>query len=152
MVKLLDAFGKDTILIETVGAGQAEVDIVKLAHTVIIVTMPGGGDDIQSIKAGIMEIGDIFVVNKADRENADKAVVDIKSMLELSDEKAGRDPVIVKTVAITGQGTTELLEEIDKHQKYLKKAGSSPRQQEILEKELIEAIKDKTAKHIIKRL
>jgi LAO/AO transport system kinase len=122
VVKLLDAYGKDTILIETVGAGQAEVDIVKLAHTVIIVTMPGGGDDIQSIKAGIMEIGDIFVVNKADRGEADKKAREIEAMLELGQKTTWLPPVL-KTVARDGEGIGGLLETAQKHFKWLKESG-----------------------------
>lgn len=83
-VKILDALGKDIIFIETVGVGQAEVDIVKVADTVVLITMPGMGDDIQIIKAGIMEIGDIFVVNKADKEGCERLVTEIEMMLDLN--------------------------------------------------------------------
>ncbi len=123
VVKLLDAFGKDTILIETVGAGQAEVDIVTLAHTVIIVTMPGGGDDIQSIKAGIMEIGDIFVVNKADRGEADKKAREIEAMLELGSKVSSWLPPVLKTAAKDGEGIEELLDTAEKHFHWLKDSG-----------------------------
>jgi len=88
-IKVLDAAGKDYIIVETVGAGQLEVDIVKVAYTVIVVLAPSFGDEIQAIKAGLMEIGDIFVINKADRENADRAVIDLLSALELNTRKNG---------------------------------------------------------------
>ncbi|MCD6432329.1 methylmalonyl Co-A mutase-associated GTPase MeaB, partial [Candidatus Bathyarchaeota archaeon] len=80
-VKVLDASGRDVVIVETVGAGQSEVEIIKVAQTIVVVFAPGLGDEIQAIKAGVMEIGDIFVVNKADRENVDKSVMDIRAML-----------------------------------------------------------------------
>lgn len=123
VVKLLDAYGKDTIFIETVGAGQAEVDIVKIAHTTIIVTMPGLGDDIQTLKAGIMEIGDIFVVNKADREEADKKVMELEAMLELGQKRTSWQPPVIKTIARDGEGITELLDAAERHFKWLKDSG-----------------------------
>ena len=91
-VNILDAFGKEIIIVETVGAGQVEVDIVKLAHTSVVVTMPGGGDEIQALKAGIMEIGDVFVVNKADRDGAGRTFTEILMMLEMSDRRDGWTP------------------------------------------------------------
>lgn len=123
VVKLLDAFGKDTILIETVGAGQAEVDIMKIAHTTIVVTVPGLGDDIQTIKAGIMEIGDIFVVNKADRGEADKKATEIMAMLELGENERGWEPPVLTTVARDGKGMDELLKTSQEHYKWLKESG-----------------------------
>ncbi|UCE37722.1 MAG: methylmalonyl Co-A mutase-associated GTPase MeaB [Thermoplasmata archaeon] len=124
VVKLLDAFGKDTIFIETVGTGQAEVDIVKIAHTTIIVTMPGLGDDIQTIKAGIMEIGDIFVVNKADRQDADKKVMEIQAMLELGQKKNSWEPPVLKTTARDGVGIPELLDLAENHYRWLLESGN----------------------------
>ena len=151
-VRILDASGKDVVIVETVGAGQSEVDIIKIAQTVVVVLAPGLGDEIQAIKAGIMEIGDVFVVNKADRENANKAVSDIQAMLELADEKSKWEPAIVKTVAITGEGIDKLLEKIEEHKIYLEKGEASVRQKRIVETELVEAIKQKTAEHIIEAL
>lgn len=124
VVKLLDAFEKDTIFIETVGTGQAEVDVVKIAHTTIIVTMPGLGDDIQTIKAGIMEIGDIFVVNKADRGDADKKVMELQAMLELGQKKDSWEPPVVKTIARDGEGISELLDSAENHYKWLSESGN----------------------------
>ncbi len=151
-VHILDASGKDMVIVETVGAGQSEVDIIKVAQTVVVVLAPGLGDEIQAIKAGIMEIGDVFVVNKADRENANKAVTDIQAMLELGNEKNEWGPEIVKTVATTGEGTSKLLEKIEEHKKYLEKGEASLRRKRIVETELVEAIKQKTSDYIIESL
>jgi len=110
VAKILDAFGKDYVIIETVGVGQDEVEVVKTADIVLVVCVPGQGDSIQAIKAGIMEIADIFVVNKADRDGADQLTTDIESMLEL-DEGAGKSkPPIIKTIATKGEGIPELVE------------------------------------------
>jgi LAO/AO transport system kinase len=147
-VKVLDASGKDVVVVETVGAGQSEVEIVKLAHTIVIVLAPGLGDDIQAIKAGIMEIGDIFVVNKADRENVNKAILSIEAMLNMNPEREEWRPPVVKTTAITGEGITELLDKIDQHRKYQAGAIDTRRKQRV-ETELVEAIKEKVAEHII---
>jgi len=108
---VLDAAGKDYVIIETVGVGQAEVDIVRAADVTIVVLVPGAGDEVQALKAGIMEIANIFVVNKADREGADRVVSGIESYLSL--ESKGVRPVIVKTVATTGEGVPELVDAID---------------------------------------
>jgi LAO/AO transport system kinase len=93
-VKVLDIFGMDYIFVETVGVGQSEIDIVKLADTVIMVMVPGLGDDIQAIKAGIMEIGDIFAVNKSDRDGADRTAIEIEAMLDLNRTEGYRPPVL----------------------------------------------------------
>lgn len=117
-IKILDAFGKDIIIVETVGTGQDEVDIIKAADTVLVVTMPSLGDDIQAIKAGILEIGDIFVVNKSDLEYADKAVLELEMMLDFGEERPWKPPVI-KTVASTGEGIPTLVEAIESHMTFL---------------------------------
>ena len=151
-VRILDASGKDIVIVETVGAGQSEVNIIGIAQTIVVVLAPGFGDEIQAIKAGIMEIGDIFVVNKADRENADRAVVDIKAMLELSNPNDKWRPVIVKTIALTGEGTIELLQKIREHRKYLETSEGVLRLRSLVEREIVEAIKQKTTEHIIESL
>lgn len=150
--RILDAAGMDVIIVETVGAGQSEVDIIGIAHTIVVVFAPGLGDEIQAIKAGIMEIGDIFVINKADHQNANKAVADIQAILELGNEKSQWIPAIVKTIAITGEGTSQLLEKIDEHSKYIKKDGVNLRQKRMVEEELVEAIKQKITEHIVELL
>lgn len=122
-VNILDASGKEIVIVETVGAGQVEVDIVKLAHTSVVVAMPGGGDEIQALKAGIMEIGDIFVVNKADREGAEIAFSEIAMMLEMWNLKDRRTPPLLKTVATTGEGVEELGKAILSHYAYLDERG-----------------------------
>ncbi len=122
-VNILDAFGKDLVIVETVGAGQVEVEIVKLAHTSVVVTMPGGGDEIQAIKAGIMEIADIFVVNKADRADAGRTYSEILMVLEMSDRRDGYTPPVLRTVATTGEGVEELAQAILDHHCYLEAAG-----------------------------
>jgi len=112
---VLDAAGRDIVLIETVGVGQDEVDIVRTADVSIVVLVPGAGDDVQALKAGIMEIADIFVVNKADREGADRTVASIEAMLSLESFEGGRwRPPIVKTEATTGKGIAELAAAIER--------------------------------------
>jgi LAO/AO transport system kinase len=121
-VAVLDAWGATTIFIETVGTGQAEVDIVSAADTVVVVSSPGLGDSVQTLKAGVMEIGDIFVVNKADRPDADRAVVDLKMTLQMSPERAWQPPVLT-TVATTGEGVARLLAAVADHRRHLEDSG-----------------------------
>jgi LAO/AO transport system kinase len=116
---ILDASGKDIVIVETAGAGQSEVEIIKVAQTIVVMHAPGLGDDIQAIKAGIMEIADIFVVNKADRENANKTAIDIQAMLQLSNAKDKWKPPVLKTVALTGEGVAELIEKLEEHRCFL---------------------------------
>lgn len=118
-IKILDAAGFDYIFIETVGVGQSEVDIVKTADTTVVVSVPGLGDDIQAIKAGIMEIGDIFVVNKADRDGAERVVIELAQMLELNSHMGEWFPPILKTVAPRNEGIAELIDKINEHRDFL---------------------------------
>ncbi|HOS70001.1 MAG TPA: methylmalonyl Co-A mutase-associated GTPase MeaB [Bacillota bacterium] len=122
-VKVLDIFGMDYIFIETVGVGQSEIDIVKLADTVIMVMVPGLGDDIQAIKAGIMEIGDIFAVNKSDRDDAERTAAEIEAMLDFNRNEEYRPPVL-NIIARDNKGIEKLLELIEKHWEYENKSGS----------------------------
>ena len=108
-VKIMDAAGKDVIIVETVGVGQSEVDIVKAADTTLVVVVPGLGDDIQAIKAGILEIADIFTINKADRDGADKLNVELEMMLDLYQDKLDWRPPIKRTVAHRNEGIAELV-------------------------------------------
>ena len=117
---VLDASGRDRILIETVGVGQDEIDIVRLADITVVILVPGMGDDVQTIKAGIMEIADIFVINKSDREGTERVEREIRAMQSLEVRKDGWTPPIVKTVATTGEGTKELAASIADYEKYLK--------------------------------
>lgn len=117
---VLDASGRDRILIETVGVGQDEIDIVRLADITIVILVPGMGDDVQTIKAGIMEIADIFVINKSDREGAERVEREIRAMQSLDIRKDGWTPPIVKTVATEGTGMKELAAAIADYEAYLK--------------------------------
>ncbi len=145
-VKALDAFGKDKIIVETVGAGQNEVDIVRTADTVAVLVPPGSGDDVQMLKAGILEIADVFVVNKADVDGADRTVRDLREMVHMRDASplAGHhgagavvdveadaadddddawEPPIVETVAKTGEGVDTFLETLEQHRSWLGRTG-----------------------------
>ena len=122
---VMDALGMDIIIIETVGVGQDEVDIVKEAHTTCVVMVPGLGDDIQAIKAGILEIGDIFVVNKADREGADRTARELGTMLEMRHPAEGQwNPQVMKTEAQRGTGIDELTSEILAHRDFFLSSGT----------------------------
>jgi len=122
---VMDALGMDIIIIETVGVGQDEVDIVKAAHTTCVVMVPGLGDDIQAIKAGILEIGDIFVVNKADRDGADRTARELSTMLEFRSAPEGSwNPQVLKTEAQRGTGIEELVAEILLHRDHLMSSGT----------------------------
>ncbi|MFP5247413.1 MAG: methylmalonyl Co-A mutase-associated GTPase MeaB, partial [Thermoanaerobaculia bacterium] len=127
VVDILDAAGFDVVLVETVGVGQDEVEVVRTVQTNLVVLVPGMGDDIQAIKAGIMEIGDVFVVNKADRPGADKTVTEVTMMMSLVEEHGDWVPPIVKTIASRQQGIAELDEAIAKHYDYLAASGELDR-------------------------
>jgi len=121
IVTVFDAMGWDVIIVETVGVGQDEVEIVRTAHTSLVVMVPGLGDDIQAIKAGILEIGDIFVVNKADRPGADRTARDLDVMIDMNHPPEGEwRPPVVKTVAQKKDGIDELVGKIESHHEYLK--------------------------------
>ena len=119
---LLDAAGKQMILIETVGVGQGEIEIVRLADCTIVVLMPGMGDDVQNLKAGLMEIGDIFVLNKSDREGADRYEQQLKAVLQLIPEREGWKPPVVRTVATDNKGIAQLCDEIDRFRAHFEQA------------------------------
>jgi len=125
-IDLLDAAGFDPILVETVGVGQDEVDVMRTVDAVVVVTVPGLGDEIQAIKAGIMEIADVFVVNKADRPGVERAVRDLQFALELAEESR-RGTAIVKTVASRDEGLDELRSSLDRSYEALKASGDLER-------------------------
>ena len=127
VVDILDASGFDIVLVETVGVGQDEIEIIRTVQTNVVVLVPGMGDDIQAIKAGIMEIGDVFVVNKADRPGAEKTVTEVTMMMSLVEEHGDWIPPIVKTIASRGQGIEELDAAIAKHSDYLAASGELDR-------------------------
>ena len=123
-LRVLDAAGCDVVVIETVGVGQSEVEIAGLADTTLVLIAPGMGDGIQAAKAGILEIGDVYVVNKADREGADQVRRDLRNMLALAERpEDGWRPPIVQTVASTGQGVDEVVEKIEAHRAWLESSG-----------------------------
>ncbi len=124
LITVLDAAGYDVVLVETVGVGQDEVDIVKEADSVIVVLVPGLGDDIQAIKAGIMEIADVFVINKADRDGAERLEREILAMLDLAAEAPLWRPPVIKTVATKEEGAKELCEALNRHDAFIKAAGA----------------------------
>jgi LAO/AO transport system kinase len=120
---ILDSAGFDYIIFETVGVGQSELDVVKVADTIVVVLVPESGDSIQAMKAGLMEIADIFVLNKSDREGADVAVNSIKSVLSFRQKLDQWEINVIKTIASSGQGVDELLNEIKKHRDFLFRTG-----------------------------
>lgn len=122
VITLMEAYGFDYILVETVGAGQSEVDIMKFAETVVVVLAPGLGDDVQAIKAGILEIGDVFCVNKADMPGAERTVGELRAMLDMMPE-SGWKPPVVSCVAETGQGLDHLVAALRSHFGYIRESG-----------------------------
>lgn len=158
-VMVLDAMGKDCIIVETVGVGQDEVDIARTADTTVIVLVPGMGDDIQAIKAGILEIGDLFVINKADRDGVERSIQDIRAMIELG-KSTGREesewtPPILKTVANQDQGIEELWKEIERHREFLAQNHSEyyRRRTHLKRKlELVELVKQRVVDSVLKKM
>ena len=126
---MLDAAGCDVVVVETVGVGQSEVEVAGLADTTVVLLAPGMGDAIQAAKAGILEVGDVYVVNKADRDGADLAVRELRNMLSLGERRQPDDwrPPIIKTVASRGEGIDELVEAVEKHQGWLGETGELQR-------------------------
>lgn len=140
---VLDASGRDVILIETVGVGQDEVDIVRLADITVVILVPGMGDDVQTIKAGIMEIADIFVINKSDREGAERVEREIRALQSLAMRNDGWTPPIVKTVASEGAGVKELADAIAGYESYLQKENRALKKSvENWQERLIEMLRD----------
>ncbi|MGY6658922.1 methylmalonyl Co-A mutase-associated GTPase MeaB [Amycolatopsis sp. TRM77291] len=142
-VRVLDAAGFDVVLIETVGVGQSEVDVVKLADTTVVLLAPGMGDGIQAAKAGVLEIADVFVVNKADREGADATVHDLKQMISLVRREirgpSWRQP-IVRTVASRGEGVEDVVRALDEHHDWLVRRDELPRRRAARARDEVEAI------------
>lgn len=174
VVKVLDAAGYQTVLVETVGAGQSEVDIARTAHTTLVVEAPGLGDDVQAIKAGVLEIADILVVNKADREGAEHTKRALQMMLDLGTDQnvrhhgqisavegaagvspngQGWRPIICSTVAVRGRGVTELMQAIADHQRYLQESGGwADRERARAAAELDRLLRDQLVTHVVKRI
>jgi len=140
-VRVLDAAGCDVVLIETVGVGQSEVEVAGLADTTVVLLAPGMGDGIQAAKAGILEIGDLYVVNKADRDGATQVARDLRAMLSLAERAEGAwRPPIVKTVAQTGSGVEEVVEKIDEHRAWMESTGELVARRSRRARDEIEAI------------
>src|SRR6201997_276911 len=147
VVTVLDAAEKNPIIVETVGVGQDEIDIVKLADISIVVLVPGMGDDIQALKAGIMEIGDIFVINKADRPGVDKMERAVLTMLSLSHREDGWQPPVVKTVATQGEGIDELIETVDRSYQFFQNSPARTRRRQEAERQrIITLLEDRLVK------
>lgn len=151
--RLLDASGVDVILVETVGVGQTELGVLEVADTVLVALMPESGDAIQALKAGIMEIADIYLVNKADREGANQMATTITAMLQLGEAKPGWSPPVMLTTAQTGQGIDEVWQKIQEHRKYLtdtlelaKRRGSHR------QKEFLETVQEEVARRVNSRV
>jgi LAO/AO transport system kinase len=157
-IDVLDAMGKDYIIVETVGVGQDEVEIVKSAHTTIIVLIPGMGDDIQAIKAGILEAGDIFVINKSDREGSDNTLNDLRTMLDMDKNNDGEPawrPPLLKAEAIVDKGVKSLLKEIENHRIHLTGSGDDlnlRRRRARVREELAEMVKYRIVQEVLTAL
>ncbi|MCR4397597.1 MAG: methylmalonyl Co-A mutase-associated GTPase MeaB [Firmicutes bacterium] len=151
VITLLDAYGCDVIFLETVGAGQSEIEVMKYAHTVVVVLAPGMGDDVQAMKAGIMEIGDVFAVNKSDREGADGTALEIEYMLDLAGRTGPWRPPVVKTVATTGRGIAELAARIEEHAAFVRGSGGIERHAaRVAETEITEVLKERVIGSILR--
>jgi LAO/AO transport system kinase len=143
-VRILDASGKDLVVVETVGVGQAEVGVATATDTTLVVVSPGWGDAVQVAKAGILEIADVFVVNKADKEGAAEAARDLEHMLKIGPETEWRPPV-VRTSSTTGEGVDELWDAIERHRKHLESTG---RGQELRRRRLVAEVGEMVSQEV----
>ncbi len=151
VIKLMSAFGKDFILVETVGVGQTELDIMQDVDTTVVVLVPEAGDTIQTMKAGLFEIADIFVVNKADRPGADNLVAELKTMIQLRSEDSWWDVPVIATEAINNVGIEELQRQIDRHRQLLTETGRlSQKRQEQRRRELLEIVESRISDKLLK--
>ncbi|HUG42606.1 MAG TPA: methylmalonyl Co-A mutase-associated GTPase MeaB [Acidobacteriota bacterium] len=149
-VIVLDAAGYDILLIETVGAGQDEIDIVKTAQVTVVVLVPGMGDDIQTIKAGMMEIGDVLVINKADRDSASRTQKELEALLSIGSREDGWVPPIVRTIAVKGEGIDQLAAAVDSVQEFLQSGSqaSQERRLRLLRASILELLRDRMMERI----
>lgn len=147
---VLDAAGYDILLIETVGAGQDEIDIVKTAQVTVVVLVPGMGDDIQTIKAGMMEIGDVLVINKADRDSASRTQKELEALLSIGSREDGWVPPIVRTIAVKGEGIDQLAAAVDSVQEFLQSGSqaSQERRLRLLRASILELLRDRMMERI----
>jgi LAO/AO transport system kinase len=140
-VRVLDAAGCDVVIVETVGVGQSEVEVAGLADTTLVLLAPGMGDGIQAAKAGILEIGDVYAVNKSDREGADRTRRELRTMLGMGERRDGAwRPPVLQTVASTGEGIDQLLEELDRHAAWLAESGELTRRRTLRARGEVEAV------------
>lgn len=155
VVKIMDAFGKDWVIVETVGVGQDEVEIAKTADTTIVVLAPGLGDTIQSMKAGVMEIADLYVVNKADRSGADELVTEVNIRVEQDSQIKNlvwQAPVL-KTIAVEDQGTESLVEAIEKHRSFLQESGKLGKdRREKTRQETLSLLKEEISRNVLEKV
>ena len=157
-IDILDAMGKDVILVETVGVGQDEVDVMRSAHTTVIVVIPGMGDDIQAIKAGILEVGDIFLINKSDREGTDNTLRDLRLMIEMDQGRFDRGlwkPPILKVEAVFDKGVDDFLDAVDRHAQYLEQTAGglkSRRSPDKVREEMVDMIKARLIEEVLDKL
>ena len=158
VVTVMDAMGKDVVIVETVGVGQDEVEVAGLADTTVVITVPGLGDDVQAIKAGILEVGDVFCVNKIDRAESGRAMAELEAMLELEGRggrSMGWSPVVVGTCTMDGRGLDELLEAIEAHRAWLDRDQGQrlrQRRQAGAERELVSLLQLKALERIMGRM
>ena len=153
ITRLLDASGIDVILVETVGVGQTELGVLEVADTVVVVLMPESGDAIQALKAGIMEIADIYLVNKADRQGSSQMAATITSMLQLSEARTGWAPPVMLTTAQSGQGVDELWQKIEEHRKHLTDTSELTNRRRLhRQKEFLETVQEEMARRLKSRV
>jgi len=155
VVKIMDAFGKDWVIVETVGVGQDEVEIAKTADTTVVVLAPGLGDTIQSMKAGVMEIADVYVVNKADRAGSDELLNEVNVRVEQDAQirKAPWKPPVVKTIALENLGTDSLVEAIEKHRAFLRESGRlGKNRREKTRQETLALLRDEISRNVLERV
>ena len=149
ITRLLDASGIDVIFVETVGVGQTELGVLEVADTVVVVLMPDSGDAIQALKAGIMEIADIYLVNKADRQGSSQMATTITSMLQLAEAKAGWAPAVMLATARSGQGIDELWQKIEEHRQHLTDTSELTKRRSLhRQKEFLETVQEEMARRL----
>jgi len=157
-IDILDAMGKDVILVETVGVGQDEVDVMRSVHSTVIVVIPGMGDGIQALKAGILEVGDIFLINKSDRDGADKTLNELQLMIEMDQKKFDRGfwkPPILKIEAVFDKGVDDFLDAVDQHAQYLEQTEGglkSRRSPDKVRQEMVDMIKARLVEEVLDKL
>jgi LAO/AO transport system kinase len=152
VVRLMDAFGKDFVLVETVGVGQTELDIMEVAHTTIVVLVPEAGDTIQVMKAGLLEIADVFVVNKADREGADRLITELQRMLHMLPGETSWEAPVLATQATRNVGIGELIDATDRHLAHVREAAGGERSRQALKREVMDIVEEEIAARVARSI